>query len=359
MLTCKTDFEEARNRINAFWQCEVIDRALTYIMFPRPEEKQVPVPPRPEKPEQRKLDVDYRVRAADARMHNTVWYADAIPVATPTLGPATVASYFGIGLGFAEGTGSSWATHDIREWPEDTSTILNFDPDGFYYRKTIELTRAFREAGKGRFITGIQEWLSPGDILSAARGPEQLCVDLMDCPERITSLCDRLSRALLPIYETFYRMARDAGEPASTWLNLISDGRYMVIQNDVSSLLSPAMFDEFLLPYTRRECEYLDHSMYHLDGLQALKDLDRLLEIPELNAVQWGPPPQHWDWHEWIDVYKRIQSAGKGFFLPVPAKDLDELSDSGIRPEGAWIIVEGVLNEEEAAAALKLVERWT
>lgn len=30
----------------------------------------------------------------------------------------------------------------------------------------------------------------------------------------------------------------------------------MVIQNDVSSLLSPAMFDEFLLPYTRRECEY-------------------------------------------------------------------------------------------------------
>ena len=303
--------------------------------------------------------MDYRVRLAEAQMANTVWYADSLPVATPTLGPATVASYFGVGLGFSEENGSSWATHDLEDWPEDIAGILNFDPDGFYYRKTLELTRAFREAGRGKFITGIQEWLSPGDILSAARGPERLCMDVLDCPERITALSERLSRDLLSIYETFYQMARQAGDPPSTWLNLASDGRYMVIQNDVSSLLSPAMFDQFLLPYTRRECEYLDHSMYHLDGLQALKDLDRLLEIPELNAIQWGPPPQHWDWHEWVHVYKRIQAAGKGFFLPIPAKDLHELPDSGLRPEGAWLIVEGVATQKEAKTALGTIEKWT
>jgi hypothetical protein len=289
-------------------------------------------------------------------MRNTVWYADAMPVAPPTLGPATVAAWFGLGLDFNDKT--SWATHDITAWPDDLSSILTFDPDGEYFQISLALTQALREAGKGKFITGIQEWLSPADILSAARGPEQFCMDMIDCPERITELSERLSRELLPVYERLYQMAVEAGEPASTWLNLISDGRYNVIQNDVSSLLSPSIFESFLLPYTRRECAYLDYTMYHLDGLQALKDLDMLLEIPELNAIQWGPPPQHWDWHEWIDVYKRIQAAGKGFFLPVPAKDLHELPGSGIRPEGAWLVVEGVANEAEAAAALKHVEAW-
>lgn len=357
MYQYKPDYEAAKARIDAFWQCEIIDRALTSIMFKRPEREQIPAPAKPEDPKQRKLDVDFRVRNAQANAHNTVWYADAMPVVQPSLGPATVASYFGIGMGFDEKT--SWATHDIQSWPENISTILTFDPENFYYQKTIELTKALREAGKGKFITGIQEWLSPADILSAARGPEQFCIDMIDAPERIAALCERLSNDLLPIYETFYQMAREAGDPASTWLNLVSDKRYMVIQNDVSSLLSPAMFDEFLLPYTRRECDYLDYSMYHLDGLQALKDLDRLLEIADLNAVQWGPPPQHWDWHEWIDVYKRIQAAGKGFFLPIPAKDVHELPDSGIRPEGAWLIVEGVENEDEAKSALRTIEKWT
>ena len=356
MYEYKPDYEDAKKRIDAFWNCEVIDRALTFINFRRPQDEQMPTPAKPEDPKRRKLDVEYRVQAAEARAYNEVFYADSMPVIQPSLGPATVASYFGIGMGFDEAT--SWATHDIKEWPEDLSTILNFDPEGFYYQKSIEITKALREAGKGKFITGVQEWLSPADILSAARGPEQFCMDVIDCPERIAALSERLSRALLPIYESFYQMARDAGDPASTWLPLVSEDRYMVIQNDVSSLLSPSMFDEFLLPYTQRECEYLDHTMYHLDGLQALKDLDRLLEIPELDAVQWGPPPQHWDWHEWIDVYKRIQAAGKGFFLPIPAKDLHELPDSGIRPEGAWLVVEGVTNEEEAAKALRLIEKW-
>jgi hypothetical protein len=356
MYEFKPDFEDAKKRLDAFWNREIIDRPLTYIAFPRPESEQIPMPTPPADPRERKLNTDYRVEAGVARMHNTNWYADSMPVLQPSLGPATAAAYFGLGLEFDEHT--SWATHDILEWPEDTSSILRFDPDNFYYKKTIELTNAMRSAGKGKFITGIQEWLSPADVLSAARGPELFCMDLFDCPDLIQEISDRMSTELMQVLKTFYQMAVDAGEPASTWLNLISDGHYMVIQNDVSAMISPDDFEEHLLPYTKRECENLDYSMYHLDGLQALKDLDKLLEVPELDAIQWGPPPQHWDWHEWVDVYKRIQAAGKCFFFPVPASDLHELPDSGIKPEGAWLLVEQVQNEEEAEKAMKLVEKW-
>jgi hypothetical protein len=357
MYEYKPDYAAARERIDAFWEGAVVDRALTYIMFGRPEDECVELPPAPADPTAKRLDIDYRVEAAAARAHNTVYYADSMPVIQPSLGPATVAAWCGLGLAFDER--NSWATHDLTAWPDDLSTVLTVDPDGFYLQKSLELTRALREVGRGKFITGIQEWLSPADILSAARGPEQFCFDLLECPDCVKQLSDRLSRDLLALYDMFYRMARDAGEPASNWLNLVADDRYLVIQNDVSALLSADMFDEFLLPYTRRECAALDRTMYHLDGLQALKDLDRLLEIPELDAIQWGPPPQHWDWHEWVDVYKRIQAAGKGFFFPVPVGDLHELPDSGIRPEGAWLLVEGVADEAQARDALRLVQKWT
>ncbi len=357
MLEYKPDYDEAKERIDAFWNGEVIDRALTYIQFSRPEKECIDPPPEPDDPRDQTLDAEYRAEAALARAHNTVWYADAIPVNQPTLGPATVAGYFGAELEFNENT--SWAKHDMDTWPDDPTSALRFSEDNFYFKKTIEITRAMRDIGEGKFITGIQEWLSPADILSALRGPDQFCIDLMECPERIQKVSAQMSEDLLSIYDRFYTMAREAGEPASNWLNLVSDDRYLVIQNDVSALLSPSMFESFLLPYTRKECKHTDHTMYHLDGLQALKDLDMLLEIPELDAVQWGPPPQRWDWHEWIDVYKRIQDAGKGFFLPIEPDDVHDLQDSGIGPEGAWVIVDGVSHKEEADEVLRVIEKWT
>lgn len=356
MFEYKPDYDMARKRIDAFWEGAIIDRALTYVTYPRPPEDCIPMPEPPADPRDRRLDADYRAAEGAVRAANTVYAGDSMPVIQPTLGPATVAAWFGAELDIDEG--NSWARHDLEEWPDDPTAVFKFDPAGFYFQRSLAITQALREVGRGKFITGIQEWLSPADLIAARRGPENFCCDLIERPAMVQTVSDQLSKALLPAYEQFYQMARDAGEPASNWLNLVSDDRYLVIQNDVSALLSPVMFEEFLLPYTQRECKALDRSMYHLDGLQALKDLDRLLEIPELDAIQWGPPPQYWDWHLWIDVYKRIQAAGKRFYLPIPVRDLKDLTESGLRPEGAWLVVEGVNCKDEADAALKEIAAW-
>ena len=72
------------------------------------------------------------------------------------------------------------------------------------------------------------------------------------------------------------------------------------------------MFREAILPSLRREIGHMKYSLFHLDGPGALKHLDALLELDELDAVQWvygagaGPAAR------WLDVYRRIQDAGKG-----------------------------------------------
>lgn len=356
MYEYKPDYEMARKRIDAFWERGVIDRALTYIFYPRPEDECLPEPAKPESFRERWLDPTYRAEKAKWQAHRGIAFADALPVVVAQLGPSAPAAFFGGDLEFDAGTG--WATHAWKEWPEgdDAGRI---DWESPWFETAFAVMEAIQDAGKGKFITGIQPWLSAADVLSALRTPELFCMDLIERPDDVLAVSDRMAADLLALYDRYYEKARAAGDPATTWLPLVCDGKYHTIQNDVSSLLSPEMFDRFLLPFTRRECDHLDRSMYHLDGLQALKDLDRLLEIPNLDAVQWGPPPQHWDWREWIDVYRRIQEAGKGFFLPIPHTDVGELKDTPLRPEGAWLIVEGTPDRESAEAALKTIEAWT
>ena len=52
-------------------------------------------------------------------------------------------------------------------------------------------------------------------------------------------------------------------------------------------MVSKETFDDLFLPGIRQECRHAEASLYHLDGPNALTHLDSLLEIPELDAIQW------------------------------------------------------------------------
>ncbi len=82
-----------------------------------------------------------------------------------------------------------------------------------------------------------------------------------------------------------------------------------------------------------------------------------MLANPNLHAVQWGPPPQYWDWRQWTEVYQRIQAAGKGFYLPIRKQTLPEVIER-FDPRGMWLIVEDIVDEHEAQHALRMIERW-
>jgi hypothetical protein len=86
------------------------------------------------------------------------------------------------------------------------------------------------------------------------------------------------------------------------------------------------MFEEFCLPDTVAACRRADHTLYHLDGPGALRHLERLLAIPELDCVQWiqgagNPPPS-----KWLDMLRGVQAAGKSvqvYYGPGHGDDAD------------------------------------
>jgi hypothetical protein len=122
-------------------------------------------------------------------------------------------------------------------------------------------------------------------------------------------------------------------------------------------MISQKDFRRFALPYLREQCQRIDYTLYHLDGVDALRHLDAVLEIEKLKAVQWTPgagQPQGGN-PCWYDLYRRIRKAGKSV-MPcwVEPQELRPLLDQ-VGPEGLNILMH-FRSEREIDKAVRIAE---
>ena len=359
MFELKPDFEQVLDRYEAWWRCEVIDRPLIGLGFPRPVNEQRPLPQKSHATiRDRWMDTEFVTATAEINLSNQVHFADALPIVYPNVGPEVFSAFYGCEMEYTETT--SWTRPILKDWSEQSLSRLQLDTENFYFRKIMELTDALLEVGRDRFIVGYTDLHGGGDAIAAFRDPEQLLYDTLEHPDAIKALCDRITVDYLRVYDMYYEKLSAAGMPSTSWIPATGKGRYYIPSNDFSCMISDEAFEDLFIPGIIRECQHMDRNIYHLDGPQALRFLDRLLDIPEIHAIQWVPGAGREYWADWIEVYQRIQEKGKAMQIRgVPTKDLPRLFES-LNPEGVWISgVPDVTTPHEAEAVLAEISRWT
>ncbi len=356
MFALKPDYEKTRARIDAFWERQIIDRPVVQFILSRTSAPgQQPLPPsRHASPAERWQDAGYQAELALATLSNSLYPGDTLPIAWPNLGPEVFAAFYGCPLEFGD-YGTSWTAPVLMDWSQAGS--IHLDWENPYLKKLLEMTDALLEIGRDRFIVGMTDWHPGGDALAALRDPQNLALDLVEHPKEVKAALARLEQDYFAVYDLFYKKLRQAGQPITAWINLACDGKYYIPSNDFSAMVSTAMFEEFFLPGIRRECQFLDHSIYHLDGPGAIRHLDLLLEIPELDAVQFVPTVGDAAVAKWAPLYRRIQAAGKGVHFTCDISEIDDVI-ALLRPEGLYLLVTKATSLEAAEAALKKLERW-
>ena len=359
-LELKPDFDESYARYEAFWNRAVLDRPPVAITLPRPQSAGEPVPSAVSKdyPDHRSrwLDLPARVEREVWALEHTEFLGDALPVAWPNMGPEIFSAWCGAGYEFGETT--TWSTPSVEDWATDGSAA-RFDEKHPLFQATLELTDLLIKAGKGRFIVGLTDFHPGGDHLAALRDPARLAMDLVDQPEVIAPMLEQAAKDFFRAYEIFYQRIADAGMPATSWLQLVHFGRYYIPSNDFSGMISTAMFEEHFLDGIVEECRYLERSIYHLDGPAALRHLDLLLGIEELDAIQFVPGAGNEDLERWIPVHQKIQKAGKAQqIIGVTTENINLLFEA-LRPEGIYLsAVDGVTDRETADSVLRRVAAW-
>jgi hypothetical protein len=355
MLSLKPDYETSKQRIEAFWEREILDRPVVQFTLYKPEEQCLPLPAsRHATPAERWLDADYQAERALADLSNQLFQGDTLPVAWPNLGPDVLASLYGCPLEFGD-YGTSWSRPILDDWA--AADRLTLDWDHPFLHKLQQMTGALLELGQGHFLTGMTDWHPGGDCLAALRGPQNLALDLLTCPEQVKALLARLEADYQAVYDLFYRRLCAAGLPITTWTPLLCSGKYYLPSNDFSTMISREMFAQFFLPGIVRECQFLDRSMYHLDGPGALRHLDCLLGIHELDAIQFVPTVSDAAFARWAWVYRRIQASGKALQVTCEVGEVDQVMQA-LRPHGVYLVVNGVTSCAVGEALLRKLERW-
>lgn len=351
-LATKPDLAEVLARFEAWWNREPLDRPLVTIQVapgcppPLPEKRHGSV-------RERWLDAEYVLDCVEARIRTGIYLGDTFPTYMPFLGPEICATLFGAELKFPDEE-TSYSVPIVRR----VRDILAREPDfsNVYWEKIRQLTDLSIERGRDLWITGVTDLHTNGDLLAALRDPQELCIDCADDLEGVRLACEHVTAKFASVFDDLYGRIAAAGQPCTTWTPALAKDPWYTISCDFMCMISPAMFREAILPSIRREMDHMQYSLFHLDGPGALKHLDTLLELDSLDGIQWvygagaGPALR------WLDVYRRIQDAGKCLQI-VGYYGLEEFRAVApyLDPRGLWFWPIGSFLRPEAEAFI----RWT
>jgi hypothetical protein len=356
VFTFKPDYQKTRDRIEAFWEFDVLDRPVVMFHLPKPASECVSYP-KSNHPDvtSRWMDSTYQAEMALASLSNQDFLGDTLPIAYPNLGPEVFSAFYGCPLHFGD-YGTSWSDPILHDW--EKADDLQLDWNSPYLARLIEMTDALLEIGKDKFIVGMPDWHPGADCIAAFRDPQNLAMDMITNKADVMRMLERITIDYFRIYDLFYTKLRSAGMPITSWTPLVSEGKYYIPSNDFSIMVSKQMYDEVFLPGITAECRFLNHSIYHLDGPGALRHLDSILAIPELNALQWVYGAGNEGIQKWMHVYKKAQSLRKGIQVTCRIDEINLVMET-LSPRGMFLSVDGVSDRDTAQNLLKALEQWT
>jgi hypothetical protein len=347
----KPDWDKVREHYIQYWACENHEGPILHLTAPR--DKKVPWPKKDHAGHrERWFDTEYVLERANAGFQNTYFGGDSFPRCCPDLGPDLFAALYGIPLEYGEDT--SWSIHALEDW--SSYTPFRIEGKNAYYKKIVEITEAAVADGRDKYLVGVTDIHPGADCLVAMRGPETLCIDTIERP-------DFIKRGVMDLFEgftAFYTELADITcryqEGTTNWMGIWYPGRWYVTSCDFICLISEESFEDLIVEELEAELDFLDTSIFHLDGPGALRHLDRLLEIKKLKGIQWvygagQPTASHW-----LPVLKKIQAAGKCFQVYATPEEMPVLLEN-LAPEGAMYMV-GASSESEARDLEALVKKY-
>lgn len=349
----KDDWSMAKQRLTAFWEQEIIDRCCVSVTVSDPAFVPDIVPQDQEERDRYWTDPEWIISRERRKMEHTYYGGEAFPVAFPNFGSAGHAGFFkGAKHKFVEDT--VWFFPSIESTDE-----MEYDKNTFLRQKTLEAIRCLAEDSRGDYCVAMPDTGGNADALAHLLGSDVLLEEMLDDPDAVQRGMDKMQIAFEDIVTDVYDIVRDVNDGGSCigWLNTWAPGRQGQMQCDLSCMISPAMYKEFIVPELQKHCRFLDYPLYHFDGMEQIRHLDYLLSIPELRAIQWtqvaGQPPCT----EFMSSLKRIQEAGKSLVIVVDPSQIRPLMEN-LSSKGLYMLTTAS-SKEDADAILKEVSRLT
>lgn len=353
----KDDIAEAQARVEDWWNNRKSDRACIQVTGRLPE----PVIQLPTVNHNTLHDYWTNPEVVIPRIINemgTKWFgAESFPVLSPVPGRivSIICKYLGAPNRYIDDQ-TTWSEPIIDDW--ENPPPLEWNPENEWWKITQRNLRACAEEIRNRELEcylGHPDLNGPTEILAGLRNPEKLCIDLIMETEQVKQAARKVQDVWYKAWDAVQEITAEFGG-CFTFMGIWSKLQAPDLQSDFSSLISPDMFGEFMLPLIREQSKRFPRSVFHLDGPDMVRHLEMLLKEESIDAIQWVEGAGAGPVSRWMDVMKRIQDGGKSLYVycepwevPILLKELS--------PQGLMMVVTETLPLGEAKELLATVRR--
>jgi len=226
----------------------------------------LPKPPTPETIEDSYLDTAMRIERNHYQMSRSDFPLDTLPRPNTDFGPGTLSTFLGAEPHITRETVWFEPTMESVLTPEELPPFA-FDANNRWFRHMSDFLAGSVARADGAYMIGLPDLIENIDTLAVLRGNETLMMDMVERPDWVLQKLDEINQVYFDAYDALYQIVKDGnGGSMFCAFGLWGPGRTAKVQCDASAMFSPAMFRQFVVPALTEQCEWLDYSMYHLDG---------------------------------------------------------------------------------------------
>lgn len=352
----KEDIEIVKKRLYAFWDREIIDRALVSVIAPKEKGKNISMfhnsrdmTGEPEELRKYWEDPETIYRNNMERLENTFLGGETLPIIFQNYGTSGHCNYYGAVPSY--GNDTIWFD---PVWDDLTEAENSYTEERL--KQHLEITRYLTERAGDSYLIGMPDSSGTLDALGHLYGTENVLMDMLAEPDAVKNAIRILNEGWIRTNEMFYQVTEKLnGGGAHAWMHILAPGRVAHMQCDMSVMFSKDMYREFVVDELKQQMEWLEYPVYHFDGIEQEQHLDYILGLDRLKAIQWTHVAGQPSASHYLPVLKRMQSAGKALIIMAPPDDVPILLEN-LSIKGLYIHTEAD-DVETAKEIIRYVEK--
>ena len=352
----KEDIEIVKKRLYAFWDREIIDRALVSVIAPKEKGKNISMfhnsrdmTGEPEELRKYWEDPETIYRNNMERLENTFLGGETLPIIFQNYGTSGHCNFYGAVPSY--GNDTIWFD---PVWDDLTEAENSYTEERL--KQHLEITRYLTERAGDSYFIGMPDSSGTLDALGHLYGTENVLMDMLAEPDAVKNAIRILNEGWIRTNEMFYQVTEKLnGGGAHAWMHILAPGRVAHMQCDMSVMFSKDMYREFVVDELKQQMEWLEYPVYHFDGIEQEQHLDYILGLDRLKAIQWPHVAGQPSASHYLPVLKRMQSAGKALIIMAPPDDVPILLEN-LSIKGLYIHTEAD-DVETAKEIIRYVEK--
>ena len=235
------------------------------------------------------------------------FYGDAFPLMSMTqFGPSVISAFLGAELHNSKDT--VW--FEVPKKIPISELNLEYDESNLWLNRVLSIYRAGMKRWRGDVVMGMTDLSGVLDIIAPFVGTEELLFALYDEPEQVKRVIAQVQKLWLRFFREILDILQGS-QGYSDWSSIYHEEPSYMLQCDFSYMISPEMFQDFVVGELNDTASHMTNAFYHLDGIGELPHLDSLLSCKHIKGIQWVPGEGEPLQRDWSEVFSRISEAGK------------------------------------------------